>query len=269
MRTLLQRVLFFMLPFCLAYQTPAQTPEGAQPAPVETSAPHTVDLVKKPADAIVLPAGTKLALVLTSAITSRSAKPGDPVYFETIYPVIQANKIIVPAGSYVQGQVSEAKRAGRVRGRAELLVRITQLVFPNGYVASLIGVPSGAGTGGNETLEKEGVLKGDTDRLNDAGTVVRTTALGAGIGSAAGVAAGNVARGAGIGLGAGAAAGLLAVLLSRGPEIDLERGTTVDVQLERPLYLDRTQINFTDTGHASPIAAPPTRRPARTNRFPY
>lgn len=268
MRRLPQTLFSFMLLFCLAYQTPAQTVDGAQPTPVETAAPHTVELVKKTADAIVLPAGTKLALVLTSGITSRSAKPGDPVYFETIFPVIQANKIIVPAGSYVRGEVSEAKRAGRVKGRAELLVRINQLVLPNGYVASLIGVPSGAGTGGNETLEKEGVLKGDTDRLNDAGTIVRTTALGAGVGSAVGVAAGNVARGAGIGLGAGAAAGLLAVLLSRGPEIDLERGTTVDVQLERPLYLDRTQINFTDTGHASPIAGPPSRRPVRTNRFP-
>lgn len=269
MRKSQQTVLSLVLPLWLVYQTSAQTLEKAQPAPAETSAAPAVELVRKPSDPIVLPAGTKLALVLTSAVTSRSAKPGDPVYFETIFPVIQANKVIVPAGSFVQAQVAEAKRPGRVKGRAELLVRMNQLILPNGYAASLSGVPSGAGTGGNETVEKEGVLKGDTDRLNDAGTIVRTTALGAGIGSAAGLAAGNVARGAGIGLGAGAAAGILAVLLSRGPEIDLARGTTVDIQLERPLYLDRTQINFTDTGHASSIAAPPDRRPVRTSRFPY
>jgi hypothetical protein len=262
-------IVSIMLLLLLEYQLPAQTLEKAQPTPNTGTTDPAVDLVKKPSDAIALPKGTKLALVLTSAVTSRSAKPGDPVYFETIFPVIQANKVIVPAGSFVQGQVAEAKRAGRIKGRAELLVRMNQLILPNGYVASLMGVPTGAGTGANETVEKEGVLKGDTDRMNDAGTIVRTTALGAGIGSAAGVAAGNVARGAGIGLGAGAAVGILAVLLSRGPEIDLERGTTVDVELERPLYLDRTQVNFTDTGHASSIAAPPERRPARTNRFPY
>ena len=87
MGSLRRTVLLLMLLFCLVYETPAQTLEGGQSADAESAATPAVDLVRKPPDPIVVPAGTKLALVLTSAVTTRTAKPGDPVYFETSYYV--------------------------------------------------------------------------------------------------------------------------------------------------------------------------------------
>jgi len=85
--------------------------------------------------------------------------------------------------------------------------------------------------------------------------VATTTATGAGIGAIAGG-----AKGAGIGAGVGGLAGLGAVLLTRGPEAELPRGSTLDVVLEHELALDGSQIQYTHVGQASPITPPPARQ---------
>jgi type IV secretion system protein VirB10 len=74
--------------------------------------------------------------------------------------------------------------------------------------------------------------------------------------------------GIGIGAAAGAAAGLLWTLFTRGPEVELPRGTSLDIMLDRPLYLDASKINFTDPGRASSLAGPPNRQPQR-QRVPF
>jgi hypothetical protein len=210
-----------------------------------------------------LPVGTRLPLVLHNGITTRIAKPGDPVYLETLFPVIVDGKIIVPAGSYVSGEVTEAKRAGRVKGRAEIDLRLKVLILPNGYIVNFAGAPAGAGTGGGETMDNEGKIKGDSDKASDAATLAKTTAAGAGIGGIAGG-----VKGLGIGAGAGAAVGLAAILLSRGPDAQLPRGTTLDAVLDRAIYLDADKIQFTDPGHASTLPGPSNREPQR-NHVPF
>jgi len=59
------------------------------------------------------------------------------------------------------------------------------------------------------------------------------------------------------------------VLLTRGPELELPRGTTVDVMLDRPLYLDADKVQFTDPGHATALPGPGNRGPVRTRTTPY
>ena len=270
-------ILLFSISSVVAAQQPAQqapprpaSPRVAEPqqaAPPQDE-PARTDL-KKRAERIVLPSGTQLPLVVHNSITTRSAKPGDPVYLETLFPITQDNRIIIPAGSFVHGSVVEAKRPGKVKGRAELLIRLDLLILPNGYTVSFNAVPSGAGTGGNEQVDSEGKIKGDTDKASDAGTVLRTTTAGVGVGAGVGALAGNAGRGAGIGTLAAAATGLMAVLLSRGPEAEIPRGSTIDATLDRPLYLDGSQINFTDPGHASALSGPANRQRVRSNRFPY
>lgn len=244
---------------------PAAEPQKTAPPQDEAARPE----LKKRTGNIILPAGTQLPLVVHNSITTRSAKPGDPVYLETLFPITQDNRIIIPAGSYVHGQVVEARRPGKVKGRAELLIRLDLLILPNGYTVSFNAVPSGAGTGGNEQVDSEGKLKGDSDKMSDAGTVLRTTTIGTGVGAGIGALAGNTRRGMGVGTLAGAATGLMAVLLTRGPEAEIPRGSTFDATLNRPLYLDASQINFTDPGRASALSGPANRQPQRSNRFPY
>jgi type IV secretion system protein VirB10 len=240
-----------VLSFFMAVALPAQ----------DAPADHGAATSQNAAETIVVPSGTKVPLVLHNAVSTRNARPGDPVYLETTFPIVQDNKILVPAGSYVQGEIIDAHRPGRVKGTGEMRVRLTTMILPNGYTVRFDAVPSNAGTGGNETTGEEGEIRGDTNKAGDVGTVMKTTGAGAGIGGLAS----RTGTGAGIGAGAGAAAGLAAVLLSRGPELELPRGTTLEAVLDRPLTLDASKINFTDPGRASSMPGPPNRAPVRSS----
>jgi hypothetical protein len=241
-----------------APNTPAQNPSGtpqpsdgsqtsaAPAAPTNATAPAAI-----PANAkIEVPGGTHIPLDLHNAISTRSARPGDPVYFETLFPIMIDGHVVIPAGSYVSGEVSESKRPGKVKGRGELMIRLKTLILPNAYMVNLNAVPGNAGTGGNETTDNEGRIIGDSNKGGDIGTIAKTTAAGAGIGA-----------------GVGAAAGLLAVLLTRGPEAELPRGSTVEAVLDRAIVLDADKVQFTSPGQASTLAGPPNREPPRSIPF--
>ncbi len=243
---------------------PAAPASESTAAPTAGSEKKTETAEAKSGDTFVVPSGTRLPLVLHNSITTRNAQPGDPLYFETVFPVVLNDRILVPAGSYVQGEVLEAKRPGRVKGRGEVRIRLTTMILPNGYTVKFDAVPTNAGTGGNESTDKEGKINGDSDKGTDAGTVLKTTAAGAGIGAVAGRSAG----GAGIGAAAGAAAGIATVMLTRGPELELPRGSSLDIVLDRALYLDASKVNFTDPGHASTLPGPASREPTRS-RSPF
>jgi hypothetical protein len=217
-----------------------------------------------PAPKIMVPAGTHIPLVLHNAISTRSARPGDPVYFETLFPVMIDGKVVIPAGSYVSGEVTESKRPGRVKGRGELMIKLTTMILPNAYMVNLNAVPSNAGTGGNETTDNEGKIIGDSEKGHDIGTIAKTTAAGAGIGGLAT----RTGTGVGIGAAAGAAVGLAAVLLTRGPDAEMPRGSTVEAVIDRSLYLDADKVQFSGPGQASALAGPANREPVR-NRDPF
>ena len=270
----IQRIIcaaaFLAAPVFAQQDAPAPATQAGQPAaaakdPAPRAASAEANPAVKPrAEKVIVPAGTRLPLVLHNAVTTRSNRVGDPIYLETLFPVLVDGKVVIPAGTYVSGEITEAKRAGRVKGRAEMMVRLNTLIFPNGYTASFAAIPTGAGTGDNDSVEKEGKLKGDTNKTGDLGTIVRGTAAGTGLGAIVA----RSAKGAGIGAGIGAAVGLAAVLLTRGPELELPRGTTLDIMLDRPLYLDANRVQFDGPGQASTLAGPPNRKPTRSTTFP-
>jgi hypothetical protein len=239
---------------------PAQrAPSALTPVDAPTSGPAPSRSTQ-----IEVPSGTHIPLVLHNAISTRSARAGDPVYFETLFPILVDGHVVIPAGSYMSGEVTESKRPGRVKGRGELMIRLTSMILPNAYQVNLNATPSNAGTGGAETVNNEGKIIGDSDKGSDVGTVVKSTAAGAGIG---GIAT-RSGEGAGIGAGIGALAGLGAVLLSRGPDAELPRGSTIEAVIDRPIYLDADKVQFTGPGQASTLAGPANREPQR-NRVPF
>jgi hypothetical protein len=237
--------------FC-ASMLAAQEPAGPQ-----TSAPPPV-VAQQPTrrsashEKIVVPAGTRLAVVLENGISTRSAKAGDSLYFHAAFPVTQNNRVVIPVGSYLRGSLLESKRPGRIKGRGEFRLRLESLILPNGYTVDLLAAPRSADTGGRETTDPEGKVTGAGGKGKDAGTIATTTVTGAGIGAIA-----ARGKGAGIGAGIGGLAGLAAVLLTRGPEAELPRGTTMDIVLERDLSLDSSMVQFTNTGTEQPITPPP------------
>ena len=63
---------------------------------------------------------THIGVILESGISTATAKPGDSVYFRTSFPITINNKVVIPVGSYLRGEVADSKRPGRVKGKGEL-----------------------------------------------------------------------------------------------------------------------------------------------------
>ena len=242
----------------MAQSAPPVVVTGQAAAPAAQAAPATPAAPAAKPQQFLVPVGTRLPLVLHNGISTRNAHIGDPVYLETLFPILVNEHIVIPAGSYVSGEITATKRPGRVKGRGEIMLRLTTLILPNGYSVSLLATPSDESSGDADEVSKEGKITGPSNKAGDAGTMVKTTGAGAGIGAITGG-----GKGAAIGAGAGAAVGLATILFTRGPELQLPRGTTLDVALDRPLYLDASRSQFTEPGHASTLPGPSSREPVR------
>jgi type IV secretion system protein VirB10 len=186
-----------------------------------------------------VPSGTKIPLTLKQGINTKNAQPGDPVYAQTAFPIIENNQIAIPAGTFVQGEVQRVVRPGHVKGRAALQMSFTSMIFPNGYTVLLPGaVQNTPGSKDNSVKGKEGTIEGPGGKGKDAATVATTTVTGAGIGAIAGG-----GKAAGIGAGVGGALGLATVLLTRGPEVQLGVGESIEMVLESNITLDPARVH--------------------------
>ena len=189
--------------------------------------------------------GTKVPLSLINSVSTKHSAEGDRVYLETVFPLLVNGRIVVPVGSYVAGTVTQIKRPGRVKGRGELYVRFDSLTLPNGVTRDFHGrIGQTDGNARNELDRAEGKVRSEGNKAGDARTVGEATAAGASVGVLAGNAAGHAGMGAGIGAAAGAAAGMVGVLLSRGPDAVLARGSTLEMVLDRPVSFEESELNF-------------------------
>ena len=235
---------------CLAQQSPA-----TEPAPPETATPQ-------PPASVTIPAGTRLALVLTHPVQSRYIHRGDDIYAQVTSPIASRNQVMIPAGTFVQGTV---EKLGRNGSRGELLLQSMSIIFPDGYVAS---VP------GPMTLETdEGyAVKDPGGKRMAAGFAL--PAAGAGLGALIGHSVGSSdssvtgpfppgcvgvppfctttttpvfgtkAKDAIIGAGIGGAVGAVAsvFILFGSHHFFIDVGAPVDMTLERPITLKQDEV---------------------------
>jgi hypothetical protein len=187
-----------------------------------------IDETTKIQPPLVVAAGTAIPIALTSRISTKNAQDGDGVYGKTIFPITVDNKIVIPEGSFVRGKITEVKQPGRVKGKAELTLTFQTLVLPSGITIPIY--TSLGGIGGEAKRKGEATAEGDSGKGKDAGTIGTTAAEGGLIGVIAGR-----GKGAAIGGAAGAGVGVATVLLTRGPDLVLEPGTTIEIILDRPV----------------------------------
>jgi hypothetical protein len=188
--------------------------------------------------AIVVEPGTKIPLSLVNSLNTKYAIQGDRVYLETAFPVMQNGRIVIPKGSYVLGTVTDVKRGGRMKGKAELFLRFDSLTLPNGVTREFRSRLDNAD--GKEVDRQEGKIRADSNKAGSARTVGETAGAGATIG---GIATRNV-MGLGAGAVGGAAAGLAFVLLAHGPEVILPKGTTLEMVLDRELRYEPRELEI-------------------------
>jgi hypothetical protein len=191
----------------------------------------------------VVGTGTRIPLSLINSVSTKHSAEGDRVYLETVFPILADGKIVIPPGSYVSGTITEVKRPGRVKGRGELYLRFDSLTLANGVTREFRSRLGGIDGRGSEELDrKEGKVISEGNKGGDARTIAETTAAGASIGTIAGAAGSSAGMGAGIGAAAGAAVGLAEVLLTRGPDAVLAKGSTIEMVLDRPLSFTADEI---------------------------
>jgi hypothetical protein len=225
-----------------AGQTPSAPMGAKNSSGDDRPAPPVSPPVSDP-NVVTIPAGTKIPLALQQAISTKNAREGDAVYAETAFPFVMDNRVVVPAGSYIQGKIAHVERAGHGKGRAEILMHFTSIIYPSGYTVMLPGsVENTPGADNKSVKDSEGTIQQDSD----TGKRVEDAAKGGVYGTMGGATAGGLAtgglNGARIGAGAGAAAGIAWALLKRGADVRLDVGTSIEMEIQRPITVDASRI---------------------------
>jgi hypothetical protein len=244
MRGILTLLLISGMALGQAAETPKKDNAPSSSVAVATSA----NPAAAAPNVVTIPAGTKIPLSLAQAISTKNAREGDAVYATTSFPFVVDNRVIVPAGSYIQGKISHVERGGRVKGRAEILMHFTSMIYPSGYTVMLPGsVENTPGADNKSVKDSEGTIQQD----KDTGKKVEEAAKGGVYGGSGGALAGGLAgglNGARIGAGAGAAAGIGWALLKRGNDVRLDVGTSIEMEVQRAITVDASRIAVARVG---------------------
>lgn len=187
---------------------------------------------------LTIPVGTRIPLSLKQAISTKTAKEGDPVYAETAFPFVLNERVAIPAGTYIQGKITRAQRGGHVKGRAEVLIHFTSMIYPSGYTVMLGGsIENTPGAEHTTMKDSEGTIRQDSE----VGRKAKSAAEGATTGGIIGAVT-NGGKGAGIGAGVGGLAGLAIGMLTRGADVRLEPGTSIEMEIQREVAVDPSRI---------------------------
>ena len=242
MRTFWTLLLVSGIAFAQDASKPAD-PTASSPAAKRTSLAQAENsAAKDDPNALVIPAGTKIPLCLKQAISTKNAREGDPVYAEAAFPFVLNDRILIPAGTYIQGKIMHTEHAGRSKKRAELLIHFTSMIYPTGYTVMLPGsIENTPGAEDKGVKDSEGTIQQDKDTAKRVEDAAKGAAVGGTVGTIGGAAAGgfNGARYGGL---AGLAGGVAWALLKHGPEVKLEVGTSLEIEIQRDIQVDANRI---------------------------
>jgi len=174
---------------------------------------------------LTLPAGTWITVRVNEPISSDHSQQGDSFTATLARPVIADGHVIAHPGQMVSGVVSEAQKAGRVKGVSRLGLELTELAIADGRQVQVK----------TKLMER----RGDTSVGRDVAAVGTTTAAGAAIGAAV-----NGGVGAGVGAGAGLVVSTIGVLLTRGRQTVVYPEQPLTFRLETPLTVEGTEAAF-------------------------
>ena len=181
---------------------------------------------------LTLSEGTRIVLQLNDYLSTKLSTEGDRFTATVIVPVYQGDRLVIPKGSTISGSVSRIVRPGRFKGKAVMNLLFQSVRIPGRGQFPLVASLASVEAEGNAGVRAEGTVEGEGSAGRDAGRVVKPGLAGAGIGALAGG-----GRGAAIGSGVGAVVGLATVFATRGKDLEVRRGSTMQIALDRPLNL--------------------------------
>jgi hypothetical protein len=198
---------------------------------------------KAPGSLWIVPAGTKIPIELRQPLSTKTAQIGDPVYAQTAFPIVVDGTMVIPPGTWVQGIVDMVKRAGRIKGTAELQFHLTKLIYPTGYTLDIAAAIDRVPGDNGSTVKEPGTVKENSEKAKDLERVGENGARAGQIGALAGAAASPTIRGFGVGGLAGVAAGTLIAILARGTDVKFDTGTSVEIGLNQAMAIEPEKVN--------------------------
>jgi hypothetical protein len=181
---------------------------------------------------LTLPEGTRISLQLNDHLSTKLNSEGDKFTANVIVPVYQGDRLVIPKGSTVSGSVSRVLRPGRIKGKAVMNLLFQSIRVPGRGELPIVASLAHVDPEGNAGVQGEGSVKGEGSAAGDVARVLTPGLVGAGIGGLAGG-----GRGAAIGGGVGAAVGLATIFSTRGKDLEMRRGSTMEISLDRALTI--------------------------------
>ena len=194
-------------------------PEMTEPSPESEPEPELRAEEPRPEPATI-EAGTVFAVEFLETLSSASSRPGETFRARVTGDLRQDGRVVIPAGSEVVGEVTEAVPLRKVGGRAKLAVRFTDLVLPSGS-----SVP----------IEASFVGQGKSETGRDAATIGGAAAGGAVLGRV--LNKGDRSKGAVIGAILGAVIGTAVASRTPGEEVTIDDGAVVDLKLDEAVEI--------------------------------
>jgi type IV secretion system protein VirB10 len=154
--------------------------------------------------------------------------------------------------------VDRVQRAGRVKGRAQLDMHFSSIIFPNGTVVEIPGMVNSLPGAKKQSVKDdgEGTIEQAGDKGRNAGEVAKIAIpTGGTIGSIGGLQNGHPIAGGVAGIAAGLAATGIVALFTRGADVDIPNGSQVEMVLQRPLLLEENNLSASVSGGAPANAA--------------
>ncbi len=188
----------------------SSTPAGSRARTEDWQAPREVDT--EPIDISEhLEPGLELSITMTETLSSATQQVGD-LFEAELSEDLYGNdgRVLLPAGTIVEGRVTEARKLRRVGGQAALGIEIERLIH------------AGRSYEIRASLLELGTNK-KKDKFKIAGAAVAGAILGAVLGDG---------EGAAVGAAAGAAAGTARVAKKRGEDVEIAEGTELTLRLE-------------------------------------
>ena len=195
--------------------TPDDPSDNTQPsssAPVGNNVP------------VFIPRGSMLTIELQSSVSTDTSQPGDPFQARVVSP----NEF---AGATIEGRVVRVKRAGKVKGSAQLQLAFNSIRMADGrsspFTATVVEIVDMGNREDSGTVDSEGGVKGRSSTKDDVSKVGASAGVGAILGAIFGG-----AHGAAIGAAIGGSVGTAGVLTSRGRDLNLGRGQQLKIRAE-------------------------------------
>lgn len=184
------------------------------------------------ARSLTIPEDTVIAVQMNATLTSRTAHVGDKFTATVTVPVYVDGATVIPAGSTVEGRITQVTPAKRMSRSGSIAVDFDDIVLPDGNRIRLIGVLTSDDSRTRRRIDDEGRVSAEDGDRSKVVFIGGGGALGAILG---GIAGGG--KGAALGGIFGAGAGVAGVLLSKGEEAVVPSGTPFGVQLKQAITL--------------------------------